>query len=436
MRSGCVVILLASACAPSGTPAVRPAPPATSPDAVPDAADVPDPLAPCQGSLELAPEGSFLERREPVPGFLGACSVGVHAGAGAAGSTVRLGLPTWGGSAAASVTVRDLRGDLVLGPVGLDQGGAFSWVLPTTGEFFVELASSAPEDPAAYALELGCDAACQLPYTRYPLVFVHGAAGTDTYIGILDYWYGIAEPLAEAGYVFRMPKADAVDSAQDRAVQWAEVLDGLIAEGVGRRFNLIGHSQGGLDARYLISGLGYGDVVASLTTVSTPHRGTAPADLASGMLGTLPAGGVVLDAVVEVFIGLIGLEGDDLTAQLAGLSTGTMADFNLEVLDDPRVTYMSWAGVSCGWLDSACQAARSGETITLPLAPTFELLNLLEGPNDGLVSVYSARWGEFLGTLPADHMDEVGQIAQSENPAFDHAGFYLGEAARLASRGF
>ena len=40
--------------------------------------------------------------------------------------------------------------------------------------------------------------------------------------------------------------------------------------------------MGGLDSRYLIAKLGYGDrrsAIASLTTISTPHRGSAIADV-------------------------------------------------------------------------------------------------------------------------------------------------------------
>ena len=31
-------------------------------------------------------------------------------------------------------------------------------------------------------------------------------------------------------------------------------------------------------------------------------------------------------------------------------------------------------------------------------------------PNDGLVVTENAEWGDFLGCIPADHFDEVGQI--------------------------
>jgi triacylglycerol lipase len=43
-----------------------------------------------------------------------------------------------------------------------------------------------------------------------------------------------------------------------------------------------------------------------------------------------------------------------------------------------------------------------------------------------MVSVQSARWGEFQGCVPADHFDEVGQIARTGAIAsgFDHIAFY------------
>ncbi len=31
-----------------------------------------------------------------------------------------------------------------------------------------------------------------------------------------------------------------------------------------------------------------------------------------------------------------------------------------------------------------------------------------QGPHDGLVSVASAKWGEFIGTVAADHFELVG----------------------------
>jgi hypothetical protein len=56
-------------------------------------------------------------------------------------------------------------------------------------------------------------------------------------------------------------------------------------------------------------------------------------------------------------------------------------------------------------------------------------LSTTDGPNDGLVSVKSARAPEsiFLGCVPADHFDEMGQLADFGPgliSGFDHKELY------------
>ena len=55
---------------------------------------------------------------------------------------------------------------------------------------------------------------------------------------------------------------------------WRMPLDGAEHEVVIGKVNIIAHSLGGLDARQMLTHLGMGSRVASLTTVGTPHRGT------------------------------------------------------------------------------------------------------------------------------------------------------------------
>src|SRR6185312_8405475 len=99
----------------------------------------------------------------------------------------------------------------------------------------------------------------------------------------------------------------------------------------------------------LISKLGYGDRVASLTTISTPHRGSAIADV---LLKIIPDD---LDKAVNAMASVWGrtfterdlADDSDLKAALSSISEKTTASsFNPEVQDDPRVTYVSYAGVS------------------------------------------------------------------------------------------
>jgi triacylglycerol lipase len=58
--------------------------------------------------------------------------------------------------------------------------------------------------------------------------------------------------------------------------------------------------------------------------------------------------------------------------------------------------------------------------------------------NDGLVTVASARWGTFLQCVPADHLKEVGQIAQNgADPlsGFDHLAFFRAVVSRIRAQG-
>ena len=77
----------------------------------------------------------------------------------------------------------------------------------------------------------------------------------------------------------------------------------------------------------------------------------------------------------------------------------------------------------------------SGETVSSYLLLSHGYVENREGSNDGLVSVESARWGNFLGVLPADHLDEVGHRYDLSNQPFDSAQFYLSEARRLSQLG-
>ena len=59
-------------------------------------------------------------------------------------------------------------------------------------------------------------------------------------------------------------------------------------------------------------------------------------------------------------------------------------------------------------------------------------------PSDGMVSVESAKWGEFRGCLPADHYDVIGQIGHTTRDGrtgFDAPLFYRYVASSLAEKG-
>jgi triacylglycerol esterase/lipase EstA (alpha/beta hydrolase family) len=251
----------------------------------------------------------------------------------------------------------------------------------------------------------------------WPIVLVHGFSGFRM-LGPLEYWYHIPETLKAQGFEVYVVQDSAYDTI---AVRAQELKDQILAQYPDPRtkVNLIGHSMGGLDSRYAVSQLGLGSKVASVTTIGTPHHGSSVANV---ILGLLPG---PTQSMINIVFNMIGMNlqggGDDLTTVYLDQT------FNPQTPDVPGVAYFSWAGV-------ADPVGTSGCVIESWLVPSWSVLNNLEGPNDGLVSIKSAQWGQFQGVLLADHLNEVGQPAGATK--FDYLKFFEDWASQLESQGF
>ena len=307
--------------------------------------------------------------------------------------------------------------------------------LEHSGEFMILVRSHSVEKNLAVQLSVDCQTGCDAEFTRYPIVFMHGLAGFDTLLNVFDYWVGVEDLLLSQGYSPNIYGVSAFDSTSVRAEQWNQHLDALYRETGARRVNLIAHSQGGLDARYYATLLDINNRVASITTIATPHMGTAVAGLLSGVVELGPTDGQIVDALISGAAELFGTTGDSFSNQLAQMTPESMAIFNADTPDVPGVQYYSWAGKSCRYLQWSCQSDMDGETVSSYFLLSHAYLESQEGDNDGLVSVASAEWGTFLGVLPADHIDEVGHRFDLSTQPFDAADFYLSEARRLADIG-
>jgi triacylglycerol lipase len=253
----------------------------------------------------------------------------------------------------------------------------------------------------------------------WPIVLVHGFPGFRK-LGPIDYFYKVPDRLRAAGFDVLVTQETPIQTIEARAQQ---LNDQILARWPDPRskVNVIAHSMGGIDARDAIVRLGLGSRVASLTTISAPHRGTAISDVSFGLLP-----GPLVDATNLLIGGL----GWDVTGGKQ-LSTWYMTTtFDPATPDDPRVAYFSWAGV-------ATPGGLGGNVGLLDawFLPTWPVLESLQGPNDGLVAVASARWGDFRGTIPADHLQEMGQPV-GLTPGFDHELFYERWAIELEARGF
>lgn len=239
--------------------------------------------------------------------------------------------------------------------------------------------------------------------TKIPIVLCHGLLGFD-HIDLpgyqIAYFRGVKKTLEEHGARVFACSVPPMASIELRAASLCKSLRELRCPSA----NIIAHSMGGLDARYLISKLGNeSPEIASLTTLSTPHRGSPIADFFKGLTQHFPPR---FSAFQE-------------------LTTSYMNDvFNNEVQDSPNVKYFSY-----------------GARTKPQAAPLFYLtgkyIQEREGDNDGMVSVMSAMWGDYLGTLEnVSHAEIINMTTfQALNPNYDAGAMYLQIMEDLAEIG-
>jgi triacylglycerol lipase len=141
--------------------------------------------------------------------------------------------------------------------------------------------------------------------TRYPIVLVHGLTGTDKYANLLDYWYGISSDLKSHGanvFVANLSGFQSDLGPNGRGEQLLTFVRQVLAATGAQKVNLIGHSQGGLTSRYVAAV--EPELVASVTTIGTPHRGSEFADFVAQAMQRDPTG--VSEPILAKFADLLG----------------------------------------------------------------------------------------------------------------------------------
>lgn len=251
--------------------------------------------------------------------------------------------------------------------------------------------------------------------TRYPIVLVHGMSGFRSILGVLDYWYGIPEALRAGGAEVYVTEAASFESSEARGEEVLRQVEEIVAQTGCGKVNLIGHSQGGLDVRYVAAVRP--DLVASVTTVGTPHQG---ADLADFLRAHVRSGSITEDALAALgdsagtLIGLLSgsVNPQDTVAGLDQLTRAGTADFNARYPaglptsacgEGPDavngIRYYSWSGT--GVLTAAD-----------PLDPALGISSqFYTGDNDGLVGRCSSHFGYVIrDDYFMNHLDEVNQV--------------------------
>ncbi len=249
----------------------------------------------------------------------------------------------------------------------------------------------------------------------YPILLVPGLARFDIFwsglfgleypsspfLDRLSYFRGIRTFLTRNGYPAynaTLPWAGSVE--RRAAVLKRAVIHILLATGASK-VNLIGHSMGGLDARHMLFQDRVRDrihrKIASLTTISTPHEGSPFADLVWNRFSPAFRG-------LQAFsLDLSGFRDVTTWACRAYHHRQDVTDF--ERMCEGDILFQTYAG------------RQSFERISLLHRRSFLHIYRLEGDNDGMVSVASAKWCEryFKGVIEGtEHFNEIGWVSPDQ----------------------
>ena len=319
---------------------------------------------------------------------------------------------------------------------------------------------------------------------KLPIVLEHGFAASAEESSIWKF-DGVVADLTAAGHVLVV--ADEVEPFSSAAARAAtmektlrnvkaqcEAIAGCDATGV----HVIAHSFGGLHAREYIrlhppsaaEGEGLPRVM-SLTTISTPNRGTAIADFGLSIIGAFkehPSLEAIAEADLNKLAGLVGrtftkeelVSDPHIEEALHDLSEANADAFAATHPPSPDVRYFTWAGVSenpnvllhplhperitqampadCGGAAYAFQSRAFATDVILGAAHDVTGHFLSGLPNDGMATIASAKGlpgATFMGCIPADHLAEVGHTTAAKRAwtGFDHKTFYRYVAGSIAA---
>lgn len=249
-----------------------------------------------------------------------------------------------------------------------------------------------------------------------PIVLHHGLFGFGKVeVGKirLSYFHGLDDAFAALGHPVIVPRVHPTGGIETRALQLKHCIEQHLRVSPHPRAKVVlfAHSMGGLDARYMLSRLDMADHVAALVTICTPHRGSPYADFCLKHLGKRLGG-------LKLFESL----GLDIQAA-TDLTTDACTRFNDDIRDIPGVRYFSIG------------ASRPPHLIAPFFLPSHRLISRIEGDNDGMVSLKSARWTEHLADWPADHLHAVNRrfVIEIKNPTGDITPYYLKILGHLRS---
>lgn len=224
--------------------------------------------------------------------------------------------------------------------------------------------------------------------TSYPILLVHGIFWRDWQL--FNYWGRIPKKLIRNGATVYYGHQQSSAPMEVVAGELKKQILQIVSQEKCEKVNIIAHSKGGLDARYMISCLETEDYVGSLTTVCTPHQGSL---LLDKIVKRIPDS--ALKVIAKRYNAMYQKLGDpepDFYTGVHDLTTEQCTRFNQTAVNQEKVLYQSIASKMSSFFSAG-----------FPLNVGYAVLCYAEGENDGFVSVESSKWGNYLGCFRTEH---------------------------------
>ena len=234
--------------------------------------------------------------------------------------------------------------------------------------------------------------------TKYPIILAHGIAAKQ--LRVMNAFGRIGNELEAEGYKVYIADTDGFGSIENNAKQLKRFIEAVKITCECDKVNIIAHSKGGLDAKYMITHLGMEDSVASLTTLCTPHNGS----IIASKLWDLPR-------PIKRFVAFF-LDGfyrivchDEHPDCLKACEQLRQADTSMETLNFSYKVY-------CQSYSTVMDKAKDCFIMALPMKIHHHYENYT---NDGMVSEDSTKFGNYRGRcldIPISHSQIVDFFAK------------------------
>ncbi|TGL44930.1 esterase/lipase family protein [Leptospira perdikensis] len=263
------------------------------------------------------------------------------------------------------------------------------------------------------------------------IALVHGILGFDDTQGLagglVKYWGGLDGYLRSQGAKVTTPGSSATNSIPTRASQIQSAVNTWMTANGCSKVHLMGHSQGGLVIRYMVSNLGFNGKTQTVTTINSLHQGAPMADI---VLGVIPSWlQPFANSALSLLAKLVYRDGrpQDVIAMGKSLTVSYVKTFNTNSPNKSGIKYYSY-GSEMAWADLVQHPIMA---LTHPITWAGGLFYGLGGGNDGVVPLNSQKWGAWKGTPSSywfatgiDHL-QATNLAWSGQNYYDVQGHYL-----------